>query len=323
MSVTLASPRIASQIFSLLEKAILETLAYSDVFDYPLTLDELYRYLVISATKEEIKNCVANMNQVDFKDGYYFLFINQLNHVALSDNEGSLPQLSETLRLPKSGSLRVTNLVETRKSRELKSRKAFDRAMLYGKILGRFPFVRMVALTGSLAMLNLSTDMDMDYMLVTQPNRLWIARAFAVTFGRIMRLLGDRICINLLISENALHWKDHDLYSAREICQMIPISGFDTYRNFRVANLWTEEFLPNATMASIALPIDMERLAYPLHMLESLAMKIQLKIISKRTNPNDETNFTADICQGNFHQHKKWTQIEYEKRLKEYVIASE
>lgn len=292
MPVTLSSPTPVSQIFSPLEEAILKTLAYSDIFDYPLTLDELHKYLTLPATKDEIKLCIENMNQIDFAENYFYL----------------------------SGRAEI---LQTRKRREIKSQKIFKRAMFYGKIIGKFPFVKMVALTGSLAMLNLSKEIDMDFMLITKSNRLWLARALAVTFGRLMRLLGDRICINLLISENNLHWSQHDLYSAREICQMIPISGFETYHDFRVANSWTREFLPNA-MESSSLLLDMQRLASPyqkqkqasaLQILENLAMKIQLRIISKRSESSDETNFTADICQGNFHQHKKWTLMEYEKRL--------
>lgn len=292
MPITFDSPRLVSPTFSTLEEAILKTLAYSDIFDYPLTVDEIYKFLVISATKEEVKSCIEKINQINCTENYYYL-------------------------------LGRDEIVQTRKQREIKSKKIFNRAMFYGKIIGRLPFVKMVALTGSLAMLNLSTEIDMDFMLITKSNRLWLARALAVTFGRFIRLLGDRICINLLISENALHWQVHDLYSAREICQMIPLLGFDTYNNFCVANLWAREFLPNSTnMESNGLPFDLqkERQAFPLQnkilqILESLAMKIQLKIISQRTNSSDETNFTPDICQGNFHQHKKWTQIEYEKRI--------
>jgi hypothetical protein len=284
-----------------LEEAILKTLAYSDIFDYPLTFDELHKYLTMSVTKEELKQCIEKMNHINFNENYFYL-------------------------------VGRDEIVQTRKRRALKSTKIFKRAMFYGKIIGKFPFVRMVALTGSLAMLNLSNEIDMDFMLITKSNRLWLARALAVTFGRFIRLLGDRICINLLISENALHWKDHDLYSAREICQMIPISGFATHNNFRVANLWTREFLPNSfIMESTSLLVDMERQASPfqkqkqasaLQKLESLAMNIQLKIISRRTNPSDETNFTADVCQGNFHQHKRWTHIEYEKRLQAMSVRA-
>ncbi len=298
MSLTFSSPRHAPQTFSTLPEAILKTLAYSDVFDYPLTLDELHKYLVMSATKEEIKNCVEDINQINFCEGYYCL----------------------------SGRAEI---IKTRQVREQKSKPIFKRAMFYGKIIGKFPFVRMVALTGSLAMLNLSNEVDMDFMLITKPKRLWLARAFAVTFGRFMRLLGDRICINLLISENHLHWSQHDLYSAREICQMIPISGFDSLDRFRIANLWTKDFLPNANMDSTSLLVEQTSVLQKLFelpfrsklgdKLEQWAMNFQMKIISRHENVGDETNFTTDICQGNFHQHKRWTMEMYEKKLKKLL----
>ena len=276
----------------LLERAILETLAYSDIFDYPLTLTEIYKYLIISATMEEIENCIVKMNQVNFKNNFYFL----------------------TGR---------DEIVGTRQLREKKSRKILKRAILYGKILGVFPFVRMVGLTGSLAMLNLSQEIDMDFMLITQPKRLWLARAFAVTFGRIMRFAGDRICVNLLLSKNTLLWKEHDLYSAREICQMIPIVGFDAYYDFRVANLWTQEVLPNVPMTkneSMQISWLPKIFEFPFlgkfgDLLEKWVMTFQLNIISKNAGNSDESNFSPDICQGNFHQHKKCTLETYKDRL--------
>lgn len=306
MSVTFSSPTLVPQTFSTLEEALLKTLAYSDVFDYPLTLDELHKYLGASATKEEIKNCIENTKQINFRDGYYYL----------------------------SGR---DEIIKTRLLRERKSKPIFKRALFYGKIIAKFPFVRMMALTGSLAMLNLSKEIDMDFMLITKPKRLWFARAFAVTFGRLIRLLGDRICINLLISENHLHWSQHDLYSAREICQMIPISGSDSLYKFRIANLWTEEFLPNANMDSTSLLVDLQKqttlqklfelpfLSKLGDKLEQWAMNFQMKIISRHENVGDETNFTTDICQGNFHQHKKWTMEAYQERLRhcERMLMSE
>jgi hypothetical protein len=275
-----------------LDDAILETLAYSDVFDYPLTLEEIHKYLVVSATKEEIKNCIGNINHVSLDEGYYFLS---------GRNE----------------------IVKIRQVREKKSRPVFKRALFYGKIISRFPFVKMVALTGSLAMLNLSNEIDMDFMLITKSNRLWFARAFAVTFGRFIRLLGDKICINLLVSENNLHWKQHDLYSAREISQMIPLSGYDAYNNFLVVNLWTQEILPNDSfnkantkqVSWLQKLFELPFLGKLGDTLEKWSMNFQMKIISRQENIGDETNFSADICQGNFHQHKKWTQVEYEKRI--------
>ena len=172
MSLAFAT-KPALQNTSPLERAILETLAYSDVFDYPLTLDELHRFLTLPATVPEIQKSIIDMDDVAFANGFYFL-------------------------------AGRSEIVDIRNQREENSRKAFRRAMFYGRILGRLPFIRMVALTGSLAMLNLSKNRDMDYMLIAKPGRVWTARAFALLFARVTRLCGDVLCPKVIISENAL-----------------------------------------------------------------------------------------------------------------------
>ncbi|MBL8098347.1 MAG: hypothetical protein JNK81_04155 [Anaerolineales bacterium] len=295
--MTFTSPAPTLDTTKSLSQAILETLAYSDIFDYPLTLDELHKYLTISATKEEIENHIPKVKHVGFKDGYYFL-----------ENRAEI--------------------VEIRKTRSMKSIKSLKRALFYGKILGLLPFVRMVSITGSLAVLNLSKLADMDYMLITQPNRLWLARACAVTFGRLMRLFGDKICVNLLVSENALLWPLHDLYSAREMYQMIPITGFATYQKLLHQNQWTKTFLPNASLELNHFQINPQEKSSLIQRLleflfkgkfgdfiENWTMKLQLNHIFATYGKGLEANFSADICQGNFHDHRKWADEVFAERL--------
>ena len=279
-----------------LTQAILHTITYSDIFDYPLTAREIHRYLTgVKASLEEVVRAVGEEGVVT-RTGDYF----------------TLPGREE--------------IVNIRMLREAHSRELMSRAIQYGRMLGTLPYVRMVALTGSLAVMNISENHDFDYMLVTQPGRLWMARAFAVTFGRIMRPVGHRICVNLLLSENVLDWHQHDLYSAREICQMIPIVGMDVYRRFRSSNPWTESIFPNSSLSTpdlvqvsvpsgtsalqrlIEVPLDSER-------LEQWAMKFQLHHIAQSWGTGDETVFSADVCQSNFHNHRKWTQEVFENKL--------
>lgn len=275
--------------------AILETLAYSDVFDYPLTFDELHRYLTASAPRADLLACLNELSLISAESGFYYL----------ANRE---------------------EIVNIRLDREQRSHGAFQRACRYGTILGSLPFVRMVTLTGSLAMLNLTHDADMDYMLVTQPGRLWLARSFAVLYGRLMRIFGDRICVNLLVSESALEWHPQDLYSAREICQMIPLAGMDVYHRLRAANAWTKNFLPNADSAPALTPAARLASAFQrwLEMpfsgkigdvFEKLVMRLQLKKITRTYGTGNEANFSTELCQGNFHDHRRGTQESFHERL--------
>lgn len=282
-----------------LEGAILEALAYSDIFDYPLRLDELRRYLPTRAEMDELSNALSSLNgRVGRKDGFYFL--------------------GERVEI-----------IEIRKGREARAKRLLPIALKYGRVLGSFPFVRMAALTGSLAVGNPASQADLDYMLVTAPGRLWTARAFAVILGRMMRPLGHVICVNLLVSENALAWRQHDLYTARELYQMIPVTGSDVYQRLMTANRWAEKFLPNAYLESNRLLSGlMQKIAsafqnlleLPLRgrvgeRLEKWLMKLQMKRMARRPGAGEETVFTADVCQGNFDHHRRRTHEAFQEKL--------
>jgi len=284
-----------------IRSAILKTLAYSDIFEYPLQLEEVHRYLPMPAESADLVLALSSMDQVEARDGYYYL-------------KGR------------------DNLVLTRMRRMAASVPTFSLALFFGRILGGMPFVRMVGITGSLAVRNISTGADMDYMLVTQPGRLWTARAFAVTFGRVMRLFGKRICVNLLVTQNALSWPVHDLYSAHEMCQMIPLTGPEVYQNLRAENPWTESWLPNSnpngrveaeylqkTAALIQYLLELPFDSRCGDRIEAWCMKFQILRLGDPSG-NDEVNFTKDVCQGNFHSHRKWAGESYLGRLKSLGI---
>jgi len=282
-----------------IERAILEALAYSDIFEYPLRLDELHRYLSMRAEAGELQTALEPMReQVHSLDGYYFLAGRE-------------------------------KIVEIRKRREARSRKLLPRALKYGRLLGSLPFVRMAALTGSLAVMNVSKNADFDYMLVAAQGRVWTARLFALALNRAANLSGHTLCPNLIVSESALEWTQRDLYSARELCQMIPITGLEVYRRLMEVNQWAEEFLPNAYIGSGGLPPTFQKhtagfqkfLEFPLRgkfggRFERWEMTRKTARFSKQNGFGDETVFNAEICQGNFHHHRKRTRRMFEERLR-------
>jgi len=296
MSISMAStptPRPS------LERAILEALTYSDIFEHPLRLEELQRYLPVYAGVEELPAALEALQE----------------YIGRCDDVFFLAGRDE--------------IVEVRRRREARSRRLLPYAIRYGRILGRLPFVRMAALTGSLAVQNVSTDADFDYMLVAAQGRVWTARAFALLLNRLVRPFGHTLCPNLILSESALEWHLHDLYSARELVQMIPIAGMDVYQKLMKTNVWACEFLPNAFMESGSLlpkkqeqaPAFQNFLEHPLRgrlgaKFEAWEMTRKIARFSKQPGFGEETIFTAEVCQGNFHHHRQWTREVFEDKLK-------
>jgi hypothetical protein len=300
MSGTMPSTRIPQPS---VERAIVETLAYSDIFEHPLRLEELHRYLPVRAEVGELPLALKSLQElVCTQDDVYFLAGRE-------------------------------EIVDVRRRREARSRELLPHALRYGRILGALPFVRMVALTGSLAVMNISKNADFDYMLVAAQSRVWSVRAFALLLNRLVRPFGHTLCPNLIVSESALAWPLHDLYSARELVQMIPITGLDMYRKLVQANDWARELLPNACMSLLDVP-DGSLTGQPDGQrpsgnriwefllrgglgdhFESWEMTRKIARFSKQPGFGEETIFTPEVCQGNFHHHRKWTHETFIQRL--------
>jgi len=281
-----------------LERAVLEALSYSDIFNYPLKLDELARYLPIHLDGRDLIAAVARLDGlVVSRDGYLFL----------------------------RGRDEIVNL---RRKREMSSRRTLRHAMAYGYVLSHLPFVRMVAITGSLAVLNCDKTADLDFMLVTVPGRLWTARLFVLAFNRLTQMVGHTLCPNLIVSESALGWPQRDLYSARELCQMLLISGGAVYSRLLAVNSWVAEFLPNARPGSMATSLSgppsrlQKFLEFPLcgemgDRFERWEMDRKVARLSRQAGFGLETRFNAEVCQGNFNHHRTRTHEIYSKRLAE------
>ena len=73
MAIELLTQSSATNLVAL-GRAALETLAYSDVFDYPLRVEEVHRYLSIPATLGELNDALERRRDLAASnDGFYFL----------------------------------------------------------------------------------------------------------------------------------------------------------------------------------------------------------------------------------------------------------
>lgn len=271
---------------SQLEEAIVQAVAYSDIFDYPLRVSEIHRYLMgVAASRAEVAIALANGRLVprylSARDGFY----------CLAGRE-------ET--------------IEMRRQRTERSRQVWARAFRFGRIIASLPFVRMVAVTGELAMDNVGPRSDIDYFIVTEPGRLWLTRLMTVAVARFAGM--PEICPNYLLTDRALELDDRNAYTAHEVAQMVPIAGLETYRRLRELNGWVLDYLPNAASpprhveAPAYLPRLRRLIELPLRTglgerLERWERERKIRKLSGGDAHLPETAYSADRCKGHVDGH--------------------
>lgn len=145
-----------------------------------------------------------------------------------------------------------------RKQREVYSQKKWLIAKRVGNQLKLFPTISAVFVTGALAMNNCPPDDDIDLMIVTSPNTLWITRFFVNIFlWSTRRFPGqtsapNKICPNLWLDTNHLHITPHDIYRAHEILQAKVLwDHAGIHGQFLRSNSWVKSYLPMAYQETI------------------------------------------------------------------------
>ncbi|MBI1982457.1 MAG: hypothetical protein HYU49_00140 [Candidatus Levybacteria bacterium] len=288
------------------QQAILRTIAYSDVFAYPLTKKELWHFLLDKKTsRKEFEKALKTVSLViTEKDGFYCF-------------------------------LGREDIIAKRKQREKVSYEKIKIAKRTLPFFSWIPTVRLIGISGALAMNNADKNDDIDLFVVVRKNSLWTTRLFILL---ILQCLGlrrkrkeknpsDKICLNMLFDERALGLpkEKQDLFGAHEVVQMMPIfERGDAYGRFIRANLWVKKFLPNS--------LDIKRLSYKdikrsknhnflitqlLNSFEFLAKVLQLWYMRKHR--------TIEIISDHmlaFHplDHRQKILKEYNKRLRQYQI---
>ncbi|MEQ9414668.1 MAG: hypothetical protein RIF39_12605, partial [Cyclobacteriaceae bacterium] len=114
-------------------------------------------------------------------------------------------------------------------------------------LIQKFPFVKSVMASGSLSKGYMDDTCDLDFFIITQPKRLWIARTLLVLYKRIFLANSHKyFCVNYFIDENSLEIEEKNLYTAIELSTLIPLTGLDYHEKLMQANQWTVNYLPNS-----------------------------------------------------------------------------
>jgi hypothetical protein len=208
--------------------------------------------------------------------------------------------------------------ISTRVWRGERAQEVWTRARRYARLVWVLPYIRMVAVTGALAMDNVEAADDIDLLIVAEPGRIWLARALTLLIVKLARARGDTVCPNYVISAGALQLEQRDLYTAHELAQMVPLHGGQTAARLWAVNSWCLDFLPNASLRADmstddrlpAVPRGAKALGEAVlnsrlgTFLESWERRRKIAKLSRATPPGPgETSYTRDVCKGHAHGH--------------------
>lgn len=201
----------------------LVSIVYHNLFGFALTQEELDKWIVGKEVALSYK--LEDLNRVKFQNGYYFL----------EGNKGAILK---------------------RDLRKRFSVKKMKIAKKVAEVLERIPTVRMVGVTGSLAMGNANEASDIDLMIITTRGTVWVTRAISYL---TLKLLGfnlrkpkdrnekDKLCFNMWLDERDLKIEKQNIYTAHEIAQIVPLINKEkTYEKFLSVNSWIKDYWPNA-----------------------------------------------------------------------------
>lgn len=291
-----------------LAKNILRTVAYFDLFDYPLTAKQIFQFLPQnSVSTDDVYSAVERLvksNTLCTERGYFYLLSSE------------------------------KNIVQQRVENERRAKRKLAVARFVAAFIKRFPYVRAVFLTGSLSKHVSPSASDIDFMIVTAEGRLWICRTLLTLFRRIF-LFGSRkfFCTNYYVTENGYLHPKRNIYTALEVVTTKAIWNESAFMKFQLINNWTKEFLPNCAPASEReLLISSSRSLlqrffelllefFPLHRLESQLMEMHRRHWRQAFNDVSSEQFKSmfvispDVSACWSNEHQEPVLVQYHQKL--------
>jgi hypothetical protein len=293
-------------MLSPLAKNIIKTLAYYDIFSYPLYADEVFHNLPVNhSTSTEVKSELEHLcaKNILFRIDDFYLLKNEREFVQRRINGNRLCD------------------------KRLKS------AFRMSKLISKFPFVRAILLSGSISKGFMEKDSDVDYFLITKPGRLWVTKMFLTIFKKIFLLNSRKVfCINYYIDYNHLEIEEKNVFTAIEIATLIPVFGKEYYDEFYEKNIWIKNYFPNFPkrynkMIDKVKPSRLQKLLEKLFdnrvgdWLDDFAMKLFSKTIKKKFRYLDKNDFALAFkttkCESKYHPKffQKKVLISFEEKL--------
>lgn len=221
--------------------SIVQTLSYFDIFEYPLTSEELYRFLwngekVITYTEFVIeleKEMSFLSTYIERKNGYYFL---KGKEEYIAKRERKVLYTEEKMRIAERAARKIRFL----------------------------PFVRAMFVCNQLPV-GVHPESDIDVFIVVSPGKIWFSRALIAAvlsffvlrqtnflfFQKKNKSMKDKICLSFYATDNHLDLSsvqlpNTDIYLAYWLIQLIPVFDPENfYQKIQYENRWVQKYIPH------------------------------------------------------------------------------
>jgi hypothetical protein len=272
--------------FTPAEEAVLTTILYSDIFSFPITKNELWKFLITKKkiSRDAFNNSLKSLKKnISYKNGYF----------CLRNRDGIINK-------------RLENVSEIERK--------LQKAHLVSKKLSSISSILFIGITGGLAVGDVTSHDDIDLVIITKKNTLFLTRFLILLMLETMGLRrsrnqinsADTICVNLLFDETAVEWftEKKDVYTAREIAQILPLFERNgMYRKFLSANKWINNFLPNIAYSDIIFEKKSNniRLQSITNVISTSFFEAQLRFLQMRWMKLHQTSETVSNHVSAFH----------------------
>lgn len=219
------------------DRPVLATLAYYGALRRPLTLVEIYERLIPSA-RFETPRPRAILGEI----------ASRMDTLVAGGDVVTEYGLYALYGVPAGFGERFVQ-------RQKESVQKYQRLLKYAWWLQAMPFVRTLAVSGSMALASTGRESDWDMFAIAQAGRLYTARAglllVTLMMGRLrtkrMRTAPDAFCFNHYITTDGLALRHRSIFTAHAMAWLIPV--FDTRNTLRKlwqANQWIQDYSSQA-----------------------------------------------------------------------------
>ena len=217
------------------ERSILSVITYFDLFSYPLTDWEVWKWMtpenVQAPSYSDIHSLLSSSmylrERINSCEGFYFLHSHDEN-------------------------------VMIRKDRYLMAERKFKKALRAVKLFRCLPFIRTIAVCNSLAYSNTREDGDLDLFIITDPGRVWTVRLFTAGLSKLFGWrprqahARDAVCLSFFLASDRLNLSAYlrqpdDRYMQFWLDHLVPVYGDAIILDhLREQNVWWRRAMPHA-----------------------------------------------------------------------------